>query len=124
MRNAEHLLYRQASEAQRREKWLSQQVGDPEHRQEAVPASTADRYGLDLEEFKGKTGRSSILVVLMCFVTCRSAMSFWLGCRPKDWNKCVQIAGWVCIDEMRKLLERRLNNRYSALLHIHVQTYV
>ena len=60
MRNAEHLLYRQASEAQRREKWLSQQVGDPEHRQEAVPASTADRYGLDLEEFKGKTGHSSM----------------------------------------------------------------
>ena len=82
VRNAEHLLHRQAAEAIRRQKWLTRQVDDSDH-QESVPASNVvDHHGLDLEVFKNKTGR-----------------------RPKDWHKACQIASWVCIDEMRKLLE-------------------
>jgi hypothetical protein len=72
VRLAETQLYRQASEAQRRQRWLSAQVGDAEAHAEEVAPSTVDRHGLDLEFFKNKTGR-----------------------RPKDWNKACQVASWV-----------------------------
>ena len=47
-----------------------------------IRASNADKYGIDLELFKMKTGR-----------------------KPPEWKKAVQIASWVHIDEMRSFVE-------------------
>ncbi len=91
VRLAENLLYRQAAEAIRRQKWLTRQVGDSAAHEEAVPAvEVVDKHKLDLSIFKNKTGK-----------------------RPKDWNKACQIASWVCIDEMPKPL-RLLQNAIAV----------
>ena len=85
VRTAETLLHRQAAEMVRREEWLAKAV-EPLAAEEAevqVKGPSVDKYGLDLDEFKMKTGR-----------------------KPKrGWNKACQIAGWMHIDEMRSLLE-------------------
>jgi len=48
-----------------------------------------DKYGVDLDKFKMKTGR-----------------------RPKDWKKACRIAEWIHIDEMRSLLELWYDQRH------------
>ena len=81
VQNAEGQMRKQADEERRRLAWLQQEV---EHTEEAVPvkAAKADIYSCDPDAFKGKTGRL-----------------------PHGWNKAVQIASWVHIDEIRMLLE-------------------
>ena len=68
---------------QRRQEWLEAaedaEVDDP---RVEVRRAGFSKFGLDLDEFKLKTGR-----------------------KPRGWKKCVNIASWVCIDEMRVLLE-------------------
>ena len=83
VRNAESLLHRQAAELARRQAWLAspaeEEVGD---RHVPVAASTADKYGVDLDVFRMKTGR-----------------------KPKGWARACNTAAWIHIDEMRSLLE-------------------
>ena len=59
VRNAESLLYRHAAEEQRRREWLNAEVAEVADDEAPVPirASNADKYGIDLELFKMKTGR-------------------------------------------------------------------
>ena len=70
-----------ADEERRRLAWLQQEV---EHVDEVVPtkATKGDKYNCDPDAFKGKSGRL-----------------------PHGWNKAVQIASWLHIDEIRTLLE-------------------
>ena len=58
----------------RREEWLTAAVPDEGAAQadpEPVQAGTGDKYGLDLNEFKMKTGR-----------------------KPREFKKCVRFAEW------------------------------
>ena len=82
VRTAEGLLNKKASELQRRQEWLEAADGDPEDPRVDVRRAGFDRFGLDLDTFKLKSGR-----------------------KPQGWKKAVKIAGWVCIDEIRALLE-------------------
>ena len=71
----------------RRQQWLSAAVPeDASASQEAPPvpvqASSADKYGVDLNEFKMLSGK-----------------------KPRKWKKAVRIAEWIHIDEMRSLFE-------------------
>ena len=83
-RTAECLLHRQAAEMIRREEWLAAEV-EPlgaEETEVQVKGPSVDKYDLDLDVFKMKTGR-----------------------KPRGWTKACQIASWMHIDEMRSLLE-------------------
>jgi hypothetical protein len=99
VRNAESLIHRQAAEEARRKAWLEadheETEGDGETEGADVPlmARTVDRYGLDLDKFKNKTGRL-----------------------PQHYQRAVQIAGWAHIDEMRTLLEMHYDD-------VHIQKY-
>ena len=55
-----------------------QGVPFPDAWQTALRCTATDKFGIDLEVFKMKTGR-----------------------KPPEWKKAVQIAGWIHIDEMR-----------------------
>ena len=100
VRTAEMHLRRSVSERQRRCEWLNADLEpeatddeEPAVAPEAMQAGTPDIYGVDLEVFKMKTGR-----------------------RVRGWKRCVQIAGWVAIDEMRSLLEMHYDD-------VHLQRY-
>ena len=64
----------------RKQEWLSEEVGEVGHSHVPLCARSADKYGLDLDEFKMKSGR-----------------------KGKDFKECVKVAEWICIDEMRGL---------------------
>ena len=70
----------------RRQQWLSAGPEDASASEEAPPvpvqASSRDKYGVDLDEFKMLSGK-----------------------KPREWKKAVRIAEWIHIDEMRSLLE-------------------
>ena len=60
----------------RREKWLAAPVEDQGDREVPVSAGVVkDKYNLDLEVYKMKTGK-----------------------RPKQWKECCKIASWVHVD--------------------------
>ena len=60
----------------RREEWLAASVEDQGDREVPVSAGAVkDKYNLDLEVYKMKTGK-----------------------RPKQWKECCKIASWVHID--------------------------
>ena len=71
MRTAESLIARQAAEITRRQEWLTAEVEPEQDRDVPIKPSTADKYGIDLEEFKMKTGR-----------------------KPREWKKALRIATW------------------------------
>ena len=81
VQNAEGQMRKEADEERRRLAWLQQEA---EHTKESAPirAVKADAYNCSPDSFKGKTGRL-----------------------PNGWNKAVQIASWIHIDEIRTLLE-------------------
>ena len=74
------LLNKRAAEEIRKQEWLSEEVGEVGHSHVPLCLRSADKYGLDLDEFKMKTGR-----------------------KGKDFKECVKVAEWICIDEMRGL---------------------
>ena len=59
VRTAESLISRMAEETTRRQKWLAAEVAPDEDRQVPIAASTTDKYGIDLEESKMKTGKKT-----------------------------------------------------------------
>ena len=59
VRTAESLISRMTEETTRRQKWLAAEVAPDEDRQVPIAASTTDKYGIDLEEFKLKTGKKT-----------------------------------------------------------------
>ena len=71
VRTATSLISRQSAEITRRQEWLTADPGVDETREIPIGHGGADRYGIDLEEFKMKTGR-----------------------KPRGWKKAVQIAEW------------------------------
>ena len=88
-RTAEVLLGRRAGEAERRRLRLAaaapvEAEGGEEEEQPPLPVAgrERDRYGLDLDEFKCRSGR-----------------------KPRGWLYAVQAAAEVAIDQMRCLLE-------------------
>ena len=48
---------KQADELIRRQEWLAADVEPLEEREVPVKPGTADKYGIDLDEFKMKTGK-------------------------------------------------------------------
>ena len=81
VRNAESLLHKRASELIRRQEWLASPVEeDVCNRDVTVKPGQADKYGINLDEFKMKSGR-----------------------KPRSWKEAVKIASWIHIDEMRPL---------------------
>ena len=84
VKNAEALIRKEGDEERRRLAWLQQEVAEVQGDEGAVPLrqSNEDRFNCDPDRFAGRTGRL-----------------------PHGWNKAVQIAEWVHIDEMRTLLE-------------------
>ena len=72
VRTAESLISRMAAETTRRQKWLAAEVAPDQDRQVPISASTTDKYGIDLEEFKMKTGK-----------------------KPKRWKTAVKVAEWI-----------------------------
>ena len=64
----------------RREEWLAAPVLEEAGAAHAAPGpvqvGTADKYGLDLNEFKMKTGR-----------------------KPREFKKCVRFAEWIVREE-------------------------
>ena len=83
VRNAEHLLNKQAGDVERRRLRLAA-AGDEEDMgaNEVVPGSE-DIYGLCLDDFKNKSDR-----------------------KPHRWQRAVHMATEIHLDEMRTLLER------------------
>ena len=61
-----------AAEDTRRQQWLAAAEVPDEDRQIPVVAGTTDKYGIDLEEFKMKTGR-----------------------KPKGWKTVVNTSDWM-----------------------------
>ena len=82
VRTAESLLHKRAEELVRRQEWLATPVEDLGNRNVEVVPGQADKYRVNLDEFKLKTGRL-----------------------PHKWKEAVRIASWIHIDEMRTLLE-------------------
>ena len=76
VRTAESLISRQAAEIIRRQEWLSAVVEPEVDRAVPIVASSADKYGVDLEEFKMKSGR-----------------------KPKKWKETVKIAEWTRLQD-------------------------
>ena len=72
VRTAESLISRQAAEITRRKEWLGADADPEQDRDVPIKPSTADKYGIDLEEFKMKTGR-----------------------KPREWKKALRIATWL-----------------------------
>ena len=75
VRTATSLISRQAAEIARRQEWLADEVpamAADENRNVPLKQGSVDKYGIDLEEFKMKTGK-----------------------KPRDWKKAVKIAGWL-----------------------------
>ena len=71
------------SDDKRRLVWLQKEVAEDQVDEGAAPRQgNEDRFKCDPDRFSGRTGRL-----------------------PHGWNKAVQIASWVHIDEMRTLLE-------------------
>ena len=71
VRTTTSLISRQSAEITRRQEWLTADLGIDEAREIPISEGSADRYGIDLEEFKMKTGR-----------------------KPRGWKKAVRIAEW------------------------------
>ena len=69
VRNAEAFLNKNAEEQIRREAWLARDVGSDDRGAVALGRRTFDKYGLDLDEFKQKSGK-----------------------KPRDWKKCLLFA--------------------------------
>ena len=68
------LLHRQAAEMIRRQEWLAAVAPDEAQEQAPLPvrASAADKYGINMDDFRMKTNR-----------------------RPRDFKKALRIAGWT-----------------------------
>ena len=63
VRLAESMISREAAEQQRRQQWLAEAAEETSEQDEAaIPlrSNTADKYGVDLEEFKMKTGKKPL----------------------------------------------------------------
>ena len=71
VRTTESLISRQAAEITRRQEWLATDLGMDDVGEIPISQPSADKYGIDLEEFKMKTGR-----------------------KPRLWKKAVRIAEW------------------------------
>ena len=71
VRTTESLISRQAAEITRRQEWLTAELGIDEIREIPISQPNTDKYGIDLEEFKMKTGR-----------------------KPRFWKKAVRTAEW------------------------------
>ena len=71
VRTAESLISRQAAEITRRQEWLATEVETEVDRAVPISASTADKYGVDLEVFKMKSGKKP-----------KEAPFLFLGCLP------------------------------------------
>ena len=84
VKNAEALIRKEGDEERRRLEWLQQEVGEEPTGDGAEPLrkSNEDRFKCDPDRFTARTGRL-----------------------PHGWNKAVQIASWLHIDEMRTILE-------------------
>ena len=79
----------------RREEWLAAPVEDQGDREVPVSASAVkDRYNLDLEVYKMKTGK-----------------------RPKQWKECCKIASWVHIDASSRGSQILANSRCFHVCH-------
>ena len=77
-------MRKEGDEERRRLAWLQKEVAEDQVDEGAAPLrqGNEDRFKCDPDRFSGRTGRL-----------------------PHGWNKAVQIASWVHIDEMRTLLE-------------------
>ena len=79
-------MRKEGDEERRRLAWLQKEVADVQgvKGEGAAPLrqGNEDRFKCDPDRFSGRTGRL-----------------------PHGWNKAVQIASWVHIDEIRTLLE-------------------
>ncbi len=82
VRTAESLLTRADAEAVRRQAFLAGSTISEEATDLSPTTRTVDKYGLDLDEFKDKSGKV-----------------------PRGWNQAVTKASVVLLDEMRCLLE-------------------
>ena len=82
VRNAEHLLNRQAGEVERRRLRLAATGEEEDAGANEVVPGTKDIYALCLDEFKNKSDR-----------------------KPHRWQRAVQMATEIHLDEMRTLLE-------------------
>ena len=84
VKNAEALMRKEGDEEKRRLAWLQKEVSEVQGDDGVAPLrqGNEDRFKCDPDRFAGRTGRL-----------------------PHGWNKCVQTASWVHIDEMRTLLE-------------------
>ena len=82
VRNAEHLLNRQAGEVERRRLRLAATCEEKDAGANEVVSGSKDIYGLCLDDFKAKSDR-----------------------KPHRWRRAVQMATEIHLDEMRTLLE-------------------
>ena len=78
VRNAEALLQKQAEELIRRQEWLAAPVDPLEDPCVEVKHREPDKYGINLDEFRMKSGR-----------------------KPALWKDAIKIASWIHIDEIR-----------------------
>ena len=65
VRNAEKFLNKHGEEKRRREAWLARDDGNEERGFVPLCRKTVDKYGLDLDEFKNKTGKRLPVSVLL-----------------------------------------------------------
>ena len=91
VRTAESLLHKRADEVIRRQEWLAAPVAEIGDRAVAVKPGQADKYGVNLDEFKLKKGK-----------------------KPRTWKAAVKIASWIHIDELRTLLEIHYDDVHFA----------
>ena len=73
VRTAESLISRQAAEIHRRQEWLADASSSPEQddqdRATPIIVGSVDKYGIDLEDFKMKTGKKPLRWQLCSFVS-------------------------------------------------------
>ena len=93
-RTAESLLSRADDDTARREQFLSEAIPGEADGEYIPPTSPMqrDKYGLDLEEFKEKSGHA-----------------------PQNWHKSVRQASAIIIDDMRARLRRRGHDRCAPI---------
>ena len=72
VRTADSLIARQGAEISRRQDWLEAEVEQEPNLEVQVKPGAADKYGIDLEEFKMKTGR-----------------------KPPGWKRALKVATWL-----------------------------
>ena len=75
VRNAEAFLNKHAEESVRREAWLARDVRNDERDFVPLCRKTGDKYGLDLDEFKMKTGSWPVCITYSVR-TCRLSSGY------------------------------------------------